>query len=451
MNLSIKNNRDFYDKMLSIAVPVTISNLISSALSLVDNIMIGQLDAQHISATGLANQISFILMLIFFGINSGTCIFVAQYWGNGDKSSVKKVMAISYLISTALAAVFFLISFFFTESIMSMLTRDARVVELGVRYLRILAPSFLLSGIGAPIMFATRSVNSAKIGMYASTASIVVNAVLNYILIFGKLGLPALGISGAAIATVIARVVELSLLIYLSQKLTPVLSIGIKDIFIIPKDLFNKVVKKALPVIANEGLWSLGMAAITVIYAKISTEASAAIFVADTVRMIFTVISFGVGNAAAVMLGNALGNGEIQKAIDYNKKFLTINVLLGIIMGTCLYLVSKFIVTTFYNLDESASSMAIAALHILAFSLPMKFYNLVTITGTFRAGGDTVFSLIIETFGVWGVGIPITYFTGLVLGLPLHWVVLAANADELFKVLAGTPRVLSNKWAKRLV
>lgn len=451
MDLTLKNNREFYGKMLSIAVPVTISNLISSALSLVDNIMIGQLDAQHISATGLANQVTFILMLMFFGINSGTCIFVAQYWGNNDHASIKKVMAISYLISTSLAAVFFAVSFFFTEDIMTMLTQDAKVVELGVQYLKILAPSFLLSGLGAPILFATRSVNNARIGMYATSFSIIVNAVLNYILIFGKLGFPVLGIRGAAIATVIARVVEFATLKLLSKKYTPVLGINLRDMLTIPRELFGRVVRKALPVIANEGFWSLGMAAITVIYAKISTQASAAIFVADTVRMIFTVISFGIGNAAAVMLGNALGSGEVEKAIDFNKKFLVINVILGFIMGACLASVSSLIVNNFYNLDADASSIAITALYILSLSLPMKFYNLVTITGTFRAGGDTIFSLIIETFGVWGVGVPMTYLTGIVLGLPIPWVVVAANADELFKVIAGTPRVLSNKWARRLV
>lgn len=451
MSLTYKDNKDFYNKMLGIAIPITVSNLVSSSLNLVDNVMIGQLDAVHVSATGLANQITFVLMLLFFGINSGTCIFVAQSWGKREESSIKHVMGISYLLTGAVALIFFVASFFYPLPIMRFFTNDLRAVELGEIYLRIIAPSFLFMGLSAPLSFATRSINKAKIGMYASSTSLILNTALNYILIFGKLGFPAMGIAGAALATLISRAVEAAMIIGYSGKYARVLIIRWRDLFSVPRDLFQTVLKKCAPVIVNEGAWSLGMSAMTLIYARISTTASAAVFIAETIRMVFTVISFGVGNASAVMLGNLLGEGRRDEAIDYNKKFLQINTILGVLMGTTVYLLAPFIVNYFYRLDAEVSGIAIWTIRVIGLMLPIKFYNLVMIIGTFRAGGDTVFSMLIEAVGVWGVGVPAVYITGLIIGLPIPLVVLAANLDEVFKFFAGLPRVLSNKWAKTLV
>lgn len=437
--------------MLSIAIPITVSNLVSSSLNLVDNVMIGQLDASHVSATGLANQITFVLMLLLFGINSGTCIFVAQYWGKREKSKIKNVMAISYLLTGMMSLVFFASSFFFYAPIMGFLTRDPRVVELGAVYLRIIAPSFLFMGLSSPLSFATRSINKAKIGMYASSASLILNTVLNYVLIFGKFGVPELGIAGAALATLIARAVEMVIIFAYSKIHASVLLVGWRDLLLVPGEMFRNVLKKSAPVIVNEGAWSLGMSAMALIYARISTSASAAVFIADTIRMIFTVISFGVGNASAVMIGNLLGEGRREEAIDYNKKFLLINTLLGFVMGALVFALAPFIVNQFYNLESEVSEIAISTIRVIGLMLPFKFYNLVMIIGTFRAGGDTVFSMLIEVFSVWGVGVPAVYITGIVMGIPIPFVVLAANLDEIFKFFVGLPRVLSNKWAKTLV
>lgn len=451
MNLSYRNNREFYRGMLGIAIPVTVSNLVSSSLNLVDNVMIGQLDAMHVSATGLANQITFVLMLLLFGINSGTCIFVAQFWGKREERKMKYVMGISYLLSGLMSLIFFIISFVFPEAMMRFFTHDLKVVALGVVYLKIIAPSFLLMGLSAPLSFATRSINKAKIGMYASSTSLVLNTVLNYILIFGKFGAPALGIAGAALATTLSRIVETAMIFGYSRRYAQVLLISPRDLFRVPGEMFCTVLKKSAPVIVNEGAWSLGMSAMALIYARISTAASSAVFIAETVRMVFTVISFGVGNASAVMIGNLLGDGKREAAIAYNKKFLQINTLLGILMGAAVYLLAPMIVNSFYDLEKDVSEIAISTIRVIGIMLPFKFFNLVMIIGTFRAGGDTVFAMAIEAFSVWGVGVPAVYITGMILGIPVPFVVLAANLDELFKFFVGFPRVISNKWAKTLV
>ncbi|MDO4754168.1 MAG: MATE family efflux transporter, partial [Bacillota bacterium] len=244
---------------------------------------------------------------------------------------------------------------------------------------------------------------------------------------------------------------EAGIVIVFSKRFTPILIIGFRHILGIPKKMFQNIIKKSLPVIINEGVWSLGMSAMALIYARISTTASAAVFIAETVRMIFTVLSFGVGNASAIMIGNLLGEGDRKKAIEYNTKFLQLNTILGMIMGGTVFVLAPFIVNGFYNLDREVADISIQTIRIIGIMLPFKFYNLVMIIGTFRAGGDTVFSMLIEAVSVWGVGVPAVYITGILMGIPVPYVVLAANADEVFKFFVGLPRVLSNKWAKTLV
>ncbi len=450
MDLRIKNNRDFYQKTLHIAIPVTISNFVSSALHLVDNVMIGQLDASHISAAGLANQMTFVLMLLFFGINSGTSIFIAQFWGKKDTEKIKKVLAVSLLFSGIASILFFVIAFFGTDKVLSMMTKDPHVRELGVTYLKTVAPSFFLIALVFPLTFATRSIGLAKLGMYASGVSILTNTLLNYLLIFGKFGFPMLGIKGAAIATVLARMLEAGLLLLYIYRHLPILQIRICDFYTIPKKLLRDILKKAVPVILNEGFWSTGIATMTFIYARISTEASAAIFVCETIRMLFTAIAFGIGNSAAVLIGNTLGEGNKKLAIEYNAKYLVLSLLVGALMGLLIALSAKFIVTNFYNLTPETAALTISAVYMTSLIFPFKFYNLTMIVGTFRAGGDTVFSMLLEAVSVWLVAVPATYLAGLIFCLPLPLVVIISKSDEFFKFFVGLPRVLSGKWANIL-
>ena len=451
ISLGYKKNLAFYKLLITISIPIVIQNLISSSLNLVDNVMIGQLGETYIAATGLANQIYFIMTLILFGGNSGISIYIAQYWGKKETDKIKSVLSIGLIFALFVSTIFFIIGFVFPTQTLALMSKDTAVVSLGASYMRIVSLSYIITAISFAFGFSSRSVGHPKLPMTAAVVSLMINTVLNYILIFGKFGFPVMGIEGAAIATLIARVVEFIIIIGGIYKTIPVLAVSFKNFFTISSDLVKKVGKTAFPVILNEGFWSLGMTAYALVYARIGTEAVAAVMITNTVNNLFMVVGFGLGNASSVMLGNTLGAGEIDKAIDYNKKFLALSIIGGVIVGALIMAIGPFLVRNLYQLTPESYDITLKTLFILALFMSFKFYNTIIVIGTLRSGGDTVYSMAMEITSVWLIGVPLAALGGFVFKLPVYWVVAMVNIEEVFKVLIGLPRLLSNKWAKRLV
>lgn len=451
VSLGYKKNIEFYKLLFTISIPIIIQNLISSSLNLVDNVMIGQLGETFIAATGLANQIYFIMTLILFGGNSGISIYIAQYWGKKETEKINSVLSIGLIFAISVSFLFFIGGYVFPEQILGLMSKDSEVVKYGSDYMKIVSLSYVITAIGFAFGFSSRSVGHPKLPMKASIISLGINTVLNYVLIFGYLGFEPMGIKGAAIATVIARVVEIIIILTGIYKTIPVLALSIKDFFKIRLDIAKQVGKTALPVIINEGFWSLGMTAYALVYARIGTDAVAAVMITNTVNNIFMVVGFGLGNASSVMLGNTLGAGEISKAIDYNKKFLSLSIFVGVIVGGLIVLLAPLIVTNLYNLTPESYEITIATLKILAFFMAFKFYNTIMVIGTLRSGGDTLYSMIMELTSVWLVGVPMALIGAFVLKWPVYMVVALVNIEEVVKVFLGLPRLISKKWAKRLV
>jgi putative MATE family efflux protein len=377
-------------------LPIAFQNLISSSLNLVDNVMIGQLGETHIAAVGLANQVYFLLNLVLFGANSGTSIYVAQYWGKKQVDQIKKVVGIGLVFSLSITSLFFLGSFLFPELILGFLSKDSNVVLLGSDYLRIVSVSFIFTAVSFTFGFSSRSIGKPKLPMIASIISLLINTVLNYILIFGYIGFPALGVRGAAIATLIARTIEVLVIMIHIYKNTPELAVKFADLKAITLNEVTRIGKKALPVIFNETFWALGMTTYALVYARIGTNAAASVMISNTVNSLFMVISFGLGNASAVMLGNTLGADEIKKAVDYNKKFLTLSLIWGALVGLMIFLLSPPMVKNLYNLSPEAYRSTMLTMRIMALFMPFKFYNTIVIIGTLRSGGDTLYSMFLE-------------------------------------------------------
>lgn len=451
VSLGYKKNIEFYKILFTISIPIIIQNLISSSLNLVDNVMIGQLGETFIAATGLANQIYFIMTLILFGGNSGISIYIAQYWGKKETEKIKSVLSIGLIFAISVSFLFFIGGFVFPEQILGLMSKDSEVVKYGSDYMKIVSLSYVITAIGFAFGFSSRSVGHPKLPMKASIISLGINTVLNYILIFGHLGFEPMGIKGAAIATVIARVVEIIIILTGIYKTIPVLALSIKDFFKIRLDIAKQVGKTALPVILNEGFWSLGMTAYALVYARIGTDAVAAVMITNTVNNLFMVVGFGLGNASSVMLGNTLGAGEISKAIDYNKKFLTLSIFVGVIVGVLIVILAPLIVTNLYNLTPESYEITIATLKVLAFFMAFKFYNTIMVIGTLRSGGDTLYSMIMELTSVWLIGVPMALIGAFVFKWPVYLVVALVNIEEVVKVFLGLPRLISKKWANRLV
>ena len=309
----IKND-DFYSMALAIAIPVALQNLIASSINMLDTMMVTTLGEASLAAVGLANQVFFIFSIIIFGISTGSSVFISQYWGKRDRQSIKKILGIALTFTVVLGIIFTLAIYLAPKGIMKLLTDDKEVVELGVKYLLAIAPSYIITGVSLLYGVASRSIGQAKMPMIVSFISFISNAFFNYVLIFGKLGFPEMGIQGAAYGTVIARVIELIIIFYAiySNRESP-LRCSIKELLSWDRVFLKRYLNTTYPVILNETFWSLGTVLYFVAYAKIGVVAAAAVQILSTVQNIFMVLTRGLASACTIIVGTTIGGGDEKK------------------------------------------------------------------------------------------------------------------------------------------
>ena len=443
-------DRHFYKTMLGIALPITLQNLISSSLNMVDTVMIGRLGETQIAAVGLANQVFFLFILLMFGINSGCAIFTAQLWGKRDVPNIRRVMGIALVSGMLVSLIFGMGAYIIPEKLLRIFTTDAVVIAMGSQYLKIVSFSYLITAVSFAYAFASRSIGQAKLPMVVSAVSLLINTGLNYLLIFGNFHFPQMGIQGAALATLIARSIELVLMLGLIYRSKEVLAGTLKEMLSFDYVFLKKVYTTAIPVILNEGFWSLGMIMYTAAYARISTEAIASIQIANTIQSVFMVIAMGLGNSCAVMLGNVIGADRQENAIVYGNTFCALGIIGGVILGFKLVLLSPMILS-FFNVSPEVYHDTSKILLIMGLFMAFRFFNTILIIGILRSGGDTKFSLFLEMGSVWIVGVPLAFLGALVFNLPVYWVYGLISLEELVKACIGIPRVMSKKWVRNVV
>lgn len=438
----------FLKTMMAIALPIALQNLITSSLNMVDTLMITNLGEASIAAVGLANQVFFFYALINFGIHSGSSIFISQYWGRRDTVNIRKVLGLAISLSAITGVIFTIAGFFFPEFLMHIFIKDPEVVKLGADYLRIVSLSYIITGIGFAYSIALRSTGRPKLPMLVSAISFVTNTVFNYILIFGKFGFPQLGVKGAALATLIARIVEIVFVLYAIYKSKGPLAASLKDLISWDRTFVARYLKTTSPVIINEAFWSLGQIMYAIAYAKIGTEATAAIQLTTNIQNIFFVLVRGMANACAVILGNKIGSRDEEGAYDYGIKFLTMSTTIGLILGTIMALTPDLTLKVFGNIDQNLYNVARQLLIIMGITFFVRTFNSTSIVGVLRGGGDTNFSMLLEMGAVWLVGVPLAFIGALIFQLPVYYVYALVTLEEVIKLLIGLPRILSKKWIK---
>ncbi len=439
----------FLKSMVAIALPMALQNLISTSVNMVDTLMITSLGEASLAAVGLANQVFFFYSLITFGINSGSSIFISQYWGKEDYINIRRVLGVALFISTIVGIVFTAAAFLFPEFLMRIFIDDAEVVKIGAEYLKLVSLSYIITAISFSYNVALRSTGRPNIPMVSALISFATNTVFNYALIFGKLGFPALGVKGAAIGTIIARVVEVIFLIYTVYRTKGVLAAKISDLIDWNKDFVNRYIKTVSPVIFNEAFWSLGQIMYSIAYASIGTEATAAIQLTTTIQNIFFVLIRGLANACTVMVGSRIGANEKEQAYDYAIKFISISTSLGLVLGIIMALTPDLTLRIF-SIEPELFEVTRKLLVMMGLVFVIRTYNSTVIVGVLRGGGDTRFSLYLETGAVWLVGVPLAFIGAKVLKLPVYYVFLLVSAEEVVKLIVSLPRILSKKWIKDL-
>jgi len=436
--------------MLGIALPVAFQQLITAGLNMVDVLMVGQLGEASIAAVGLANQIFFLLIMFLIGVTSGMAIFTAQYWGQGDEESIRKVLGISLVVALSVGLLFTLAATIIPESLMSFYTEDVEVIELGSSYLRIVGFSYMFMAATTSYFAVLRSITFVKVTVVVSVIGIILKTGLGYLLIFGIGPFPALGVRGAAIGTTFGWIFECLLIIILVYTLKTPLAANPITFFHFDRFFLRKVLNTAMPAAANEVLWSVGITIYNAVYARIGTDAMAAIQINATIEEIAYVIFIGFGNACAVMVGNKIGEGEKDIAYEYGRRFLNMIFLFAILSGLIVVLIRDPTIGL-YEISESAAYSVRMLMLLFSLTAPVRSINYILFVGVLRAGGDTRFAMFMELFSIWAIGVPAALIGGFVLNLPVYGVYLMVFLEDIVKLFIITRRYVSRKWIHDLV
>lgn len=447
---SISRDPVFIRKVIMLAGPVAIQGFLNSILNMIDSLMIGSLGETAIAAVGLANKVFFVFSLLSFGICSGASILSAQYFGQNDKEKIRKVLGFSILISIIGSLFIAIPSIVTPELVMRIFTPNHATIQLGASYLVIVAFSYPINAISQCYITILRTMNQVKAPVIISFISLFINAGINYVLIFGKFGAPEMGVAGAAIGTLIARIFEcIAIFVVLFIKKHTLLG-RIKELFFMEREFMMTFLKTASPVIVNEFMWGLGVTIYSLVYGRMGDSAVAAITITQTFEQLFTVLFQGISAAAAVMLGNELGANRLKKAEEYAKNLMFIQVALTIFVGAVLYSVRWQIISMYEITPEVGRAVSLCFIVFILY-MPSKMFNYVNIVGVLRSGGDTLSCLILDATGVWCIGIPMAYLGGMVLGMPIHIVYAMVLSEEIYKTIFGYLRYKQRKWLRNLV
>ena len=439
-------NRNFYRKLMMVGIPMVIQQVIAVTLNLADTIMVGKVGENALAAVGAANQIYFIFGVVLFGVFSGAAVHAVQYWGIRDIVSLRRIIGIDYTVCLALAVPVIFFVYLTAPFLIGLFADEAEVITLGTDYLRIACFSYLFSGLTFVIAYNSRAIQDVTVPTIINGCAILINITFNYLLIYGKCGFPKLGVEGAAIATLLARVLEciaMHLSIYLRKEYP--LKAKLCELLSYSKDLFVTVMKTAIPVIITEGLWAVSVSCIFAAYGKISASAFAVSQVAVTVTDFFQTVYFGLGNASAVLLGEVLGQGKKKLTYQYSRNILKVTWVLNVIM-TAVILFMRTPIANIYNFTPETTGMLMKALLVYAFAMTPKMLSYMMICAIFRPGGDTMFCMYVDVACNIGLQVPLAYSSVLLFDLPLHWAMAAVASADVLKIFICYYRYFTKRW-----
>lgn len=443
-------DKHFLKLVYSLAVPVALQNLLASVLNTLDTTMISSLGDYAISAVGLANQIFFFMTLICFGIATGTSAMIAQFYGKEDYQGVRKSHGMALILSVVVSLVFTILALAIPEELMRVFTQDPKVIPYGVTYLRVVSFSYILTAVNFIYSVSMRSIGNAKTPLVASTVAFFGNAFFNYVFIFGKFGFPAMGVAGGALGTILARILEFSVLYIALKKHRGPLTGKLKDFVTFDSHFKKMYIMTAGPVIINETFWSLGQIVYQIAYAKLGTRSVTALQIGMTVQNIFFVLARGLAGACTVIVGNYIGAGDEEKAYKYGTWLLQLSALTGVILGGLMIIFRDAFFVMFPNITAESKAIASSLFIAMGLILFVKTHNSTLVVGIFRGGGDTRYSMLLEMSCVWLIGVPMAFLGSVVFKLPLHFVYLMACCEEVAKACIGLSRVISKKWIKNV-
>jgi len=432
-----------------IAVPVAVQNLINFGVSAADTIMVGQLGEAQFSAVVAANQITFVYMVTAFGVAGGCSVLAAQYWGAGDKGKVQDVFAFMHRIMAVATALFVGTALFFPEAVLGFIIDEPEVIAEGVRYLRVMSVGYLFFGFTTSSLAMLRSAGVVKIAVVLSLCSLAISIVFNYLLIFGHFGFPALGVVGAAVATSMARGIEfVILLIYLFRFER---GLGFRPWHFLRKcpGIGRRFLQHSAPVLVNELVWVSANFMLVVIIGRMGQAFFAANGIATVLGQLVGVLIFGVSSAAAAIIGNTIGMGDIARAKRYANGMLLVSVFVGL-FGFAAVQAIRLPLIHLYDISDAARVYARQITHVLSVNVILHSVALVSLLGILRGGGDTKFAALADALTIWLIALPLGALAGFYWGFPIWIVYLILRSEDVFKVALVLWRIPSGKWIRNV-
>lgn len=459
--MKLKNfigDKAFYKTVISITLPIIIQNGITNFVNLLDNIMVGLLGTEQLSGVGIANQLTFVFTLVVFGSLSGSGIFTAQYHGKGDVEGIRNTFRYKILTIIAVIAVGGAVLIPFGSDLISLFlvegdtTADAALtLAFGRDYLRVALISLVPMAFTQVYANTLRETGQTVPPMIASIVAVATNALFNFLLIFGVGPFPALGVVGAAWGTVIARIVELAIVVtwtHLNTQKAPYI-VGVYRSLRIPAHLAARITVKMIPLMLNEFLWSSGMAFLTQCYSTRGLVAVAAVNISSTISNLFNIVYMSMGNAVSIIVGNQLGAGEIERAKDTDRKIIAFSSAVSVIIGAIMSLFAPLF-TSIYNVTDEVKSLA--ALLIITYAIMMPFNSFIhNCYFTLRSGGHAFITFLFDSTFIWGICVPVAFVISRFTALPILPLFIITVSLDLLKCIIGAFLLKSGKWARKLV
>ena len=444
------SKRDFLKYASKLAFPIMIQNLISTLVNMADTIMLGYVSQTAMSASSLANQFTFVLFCLYYGLSAGTSVLCAQYFGKGDKKTVEKIIGLAERLSIIVSLVFFVISFSFPASIMGIFTSSPDTIAAGSQYLKVISFSFIFMGFSQIFMSALRSVGKVLLPSTIYIISLCVNVVCNASFIFGLFGLPKLGVTGVALGTVIARIVEV-LICLIYSLVSKGIKFRVKYLFAKTGVLMSDFIKIAAPSVVNDVVWSLASSVFASILGHIGNDMVTANAVAIMVVNIGAIACRGFANATTIIVSQELGQNHIDAAKEYGRRMLHITIAVALI-GCAIIIAIRPIMLDFYRdkLSETAISYLGSLMIMTTWRLIGEGINTCLICGCFRGGGDAKFGMITDTLCMWLIAVPLMAIAAYVLKLPPLGVYFVMTLDEFEKMPFVFWHYKKGNWTKNI-
>ena len=441
-----ERKRSLRKEIVRLALPIALQQFMTALVGACDAIMLGKLSQDAMSAVSLATQVTFVFNLFMFAFMAGENMFVAQYYGKGDYTGISQVFSLVTKICGCIAVVFLAGTLFFPEQLMRILTNEETLIVLGSEYLRVIGISYVFSGIAQTFLAIMKNCGAVNMSTLINGVMVILNIVLNAVLIFGLSGFPKMGIKGAALATVLATVVQFLWSVgYVLCRIRAV-KFSLRSC---EKKLFGRFWQKTVPLLINNLAWGIGFSMYSVIMGHLGTDAVAANGIANISKNLVVCFCLGLGNAGSIIVGNRLGADRLQEAKEVGETLTKTAIIAGIVSGLVLIALSPFI-TKMVDLTPTARGYLQKMLLICSYYIAGKSVNCMTIGGIFAAGGDSKFGMLCDSVTLWCITVPLGCICAFILKLPVMVVYFVLNLDEIIKLPVVYKHYKKYKWIKNL-